>query len=30
MDLFASTEFWYFVLRWIHFLAEITWIGVLY
>ncbi len=30
MDLFATTEFWYFVLRWIHFLAGITWIGVLY
>ncbi len=25
-----SMEGWYFVLRWIHFLAGITWIGILY
>ena len=29
MELF-SMEGWYFILRWIHFLAGITWIGVLY
>jgi uncharacterized membrane protein len=26
----ASTEGWLFLLRWIHFLAGITWIGLLY
>ncbi|HSV07319.1 MAG TPA: hypothetical protein VLI07_12430, partial [Candidatus Binatus sp.] len=25
-----STEGWLFLLRWIHFLAGITWIGLLY
>jgi len=30
MELFQTTEFWHFVFRWIHFLAGITWIGVLY
>jgi uncharacterized membrane protein len=29
MELF-SQEGWYFLLRWFHFLAGITWIGVLY
>ena len=29
MELF-SMEGWYFLLRWIHFLAGITWIGMLY
>jgi uncharacterized membrane protein len=29
MEIF-SMEGWYFLLRWIHFLAGITWIGVLY
>src|SRR3972149_4724295 len=26
----AGTEGWLFLLRWIHFLAGITWIGILY
>jgi len=26
----ASTEGWLFLLRWLHFLAGITWIGILY
>ena len=26
----ASSEGWLFLLRWIHFLAGITWIGILY
>ena len=26
----ASSEGWLFLLRWIHFLAGITWIGLLY
>ncbi|HZS33106.1 MAG TPA: hypothetical protein VFC42_06980, partial [Methylomirabilota bacterium] len=26
----ASTEGWLFLLRWIHFLSGITWIGLLY
>ncbi len=30
MDLFTSSDFWLFLLRWAHFLAGITWIGVLY
>lgn len=29
MELF-TTDFWLFVLRWIHFLVGITWIGMLY
>ena len=29
MEIF-STEGWYFLLRYMHFLAGITWIGVLY
>ena len=29
MELF-SMEGWYFLLRWMHFLAGITWIGILY
>jgi uncharacterized membrane protein len=29
MDIF-SIEGWYFLLRWFHFLAGITWIGILY
>ena len=29
MDIF-SIEGWYFLLRWFHFLAGITWIGMLY
>ena len=29
MEIF-SMEGWYFLLRWFHFLAGITWIGVLY
>jgi len=28
--LFGSTDGWYFLLRWLHFLAGITWIGMLY
>ena len=27
---FFSLELWYFLLRWLHFLAGITWIGMLY
>ena len=30
MELINSLEGWYFLLRWIHFLAGITWIGILY
>ena len=29
MEIF-SIEGWYFLLRWFHFLAGITWIGMLY
>jgi uncharacterized membrane protein len=29
MEIFSS-EGWYFLLRWFHFLAGITWIGILY
>ena len=29
MELFTS-EGYFFILRWIHFLAGITWIGILY
>ena len=30
MDLIATMQGWEFLLRWFHFLAGITWIGVLY
>ena len=30
MDIFAYGELGYFIFKWIHFLAGITWIGVLY
>ncbi len=30
MDIVTGLEGWQFVLRWIHFLSGITWIGVLY
>jgi uncharacterized membrane protein len=30
MDIITSADGWAFLLRWIHFLAGITWIGVLY
>ena len=29
MDIF-SIDGWYLLLRWVHFLAGITWIGLLY
>ena len=30
MDLITTAEGWQFLLRWFHFLAGITWIGILY
>jgi len=30
MDIVTTAEGWQFLLRWLHFLAGITWIGVLY
>lgn len=30
MEMFTTAEGWQFLLRWIHFLAGITWIGMLY
>jgi len=30
MEIFTTAEGWQFLLRWIHFLAGITWIGMLY
>lgn len=30
MDLFTTTDGWMFLFRWLHFLAGITWIGLLY
>jgi uncharacterized membrane protein len=30
MDIFTNLEGWNFLLRWLHFLAGITWIGILY
>ncbi|HVP28762.1 MAG TPA: urate hydroxylase PuuD [Myxococcota bacterium] len=30
MEIFASSEFWYFLLRWFHFLAGVMWIGILW
>lgn len=30
MDIFASSELWYFLLRWLHFLAGVMWIGILW
>ncbi len=30
MELFTTADGWQFLFRWIHFLAGITWIGVLY
>ena len=30
MDIITTAEGWHFLLRWLHFLAGITWIGVLY
>jgi uncharacterized membrane protein len=30
MDLFTTAYGWEFIFRWIHFLAGITWIGILY
>ena len=30
MDIVTTAEGWLFLLRWIHVLAGITWIGVLY
>lgn len=30
MDIITSSEGWLFLLRWLHFLAGITWIGLLY
>lgn len=30
MEIIASGEGWVFLLRWLHFLAGITWIGILY
>jgi uncharacterized membrane protein len=30
MEIFTNLEGWAFLLRWLHFLAGITWIGILY
>ncbi len=30
MDIITTAEGWQFLLRWLHFLAGITWIGILY
>lgn len=30
MDIITTSEGWQFLLRWVHFLAGITWIGILY
>ena len=30
MDIVTTAEGWQFLLRWFHFLAGITWIGMLY
>jgi uncharacterized membrane protein len=30
MDILTTAEGWQFLLRWLHFLAGITWIGILY
>ena len=30
MELFTTSDGWQFLFRWMHFLAGITWIGMLY
>jgi uncharacterized membrane protein len=30
MEIVTTLDGWFFLLRWLHFLAGITWIGILY